>query len=132
MKNKFKKISIEEIPDHIDFEGYYWYSDETKPHVITDEKIDKNIFTELPFVVEANFYSDTEKLSIQVKNIDGQYYVGMVHLASIDNAQEYIAHDLDDINRFKMVEAWEEQEDELLEGMKVLVPSWTAFAGFVK
>lgn len=132
MKNKFNKISIEEIPGNIDFEGYYWYSDKIEPYILDNEIIDKSIFKDLPFVVEANFYSESDKISIQVKNIDGEYHIGMIHLDSTDDAQEYIAHDLEGVKKFRMVEAWEEKEDELLEGMKVLVPSWTAFAGFVK
>jgi CRISPR type III-associated protein (TIGR04423 family) len=135
MENNYKKITIDQIPDNIDFEGYYWYSNERKPEIIDGEKIDKSIFSDLPFVVEANFYSEAEKISIQVKNIDGQYHVGEIKLESIENAAEYIAHDLKGINKFKMVETWEEKEDDkdnLLEGMKVLVPSWTAFAGFIR
>jgi CRISPR type III-associated protein (TIGR04423 family) len=134
MENNYKLITIDQIPDDIDFEGYYWYSDERKPKVIDSEKIDKSIFSDLPFVVEANFYSKSEKISIQVKNIDGQYHIAEIHLESIEGATEYIAHDLGGINKFKMVEAWKEKDDEdnLLEGMKVLVPSWTAFAGFIK
>lgn len=132
MENKFKKISIEEVPDNIEFEGYYWYSDEIKPRILNNEIIDKSIFKDLPFVIEANFYSASHKISLQVKNIDGEYHIGMIHLDSVDDVQEYISHDLDGVKKFRMVEAWEEKEDELLEGMKVLVPSWNAFAGFIK
>jgi CRISPR type III-associated protein (TIGR04423 family) len=133
MENNYQKITIDQIPDNIDFEGYYWYSNERKPMVIDGEKIKKSIFSDLPFVVEANFYSEAEKISIRVKNIDGQYHIGKIKLESTDNATTYIAHDLDGIKKFKMVEVWEEDdEDDLLEGMKVLVPSWAAFAGFIK
>lgn len=132
MENKFKPISIQEIPDNIEFEGYYWYSDEIKPCIINGGIIDKSIFKDLPFIIEANFYAASHNISIQVKNIDGEYHIGMIRLDSINEVQEYIAHDLEGVKKFRMVEAWEEKEDELLEGMKVLVPSWSAFAGFIK
>ena len=51
--------------------------------------------------------------------------------------KHYIAHRLTDkggksITQYKMMEAWEEIEDPLLEGMKTLKPTWAAFCGFVK
>ena len=135
VKNIFQKITIKEIPD-FDFEGYYWYSNERRPKRVLGGKIDQSIFSDLPFVIEANFFSKKENVSIQVKNIDGDYYILQFNLSSIQDhhlidKQDYIAHDLVDIKKYKMMEAWEERSDELLEGMKTLVPSWTAFVGFI-
>ena len=136
MENIFQKISIADIPDH-KFEGYYWYSNAEEPQVIGEEKIDVSIFTKLPFVIEANFYAKKENVSIQVKNIEGNYQVYCCNLNELPEnnhceRQEYIAHDLGSVEKYIMLEAWEEKEDELLEDMKTLVPAWTAFVGFVK
>ena len=129
MKNRYKKINIEDIPEG-NFDGYYWYSNKTKPEIISKKKIDKNKFTQLPFVIEANFYSNETETSIQIKNIDGKYHIASIDLKSCKSgAQNYIGHYIG--QDFQVVEAWEEKEDELLEGMITEVPLWTAFKGFV-
>ncbi len=130
MKSRYKKINIEDIPEG-KFDGYYWYSNESKPEIISDEGIDKSKLTKLPFVIEANFYSKESEISIQIKNIDGKYDIAIIDLKDcVTEPQLYIGHDIN--QDFQVVEAWEEVEDELLEGMKTQVPSWTAFKGFVK
>jgi CRISPR type III-associated protein (TIGR04423 family) len=136
MDKVFQKIEIEEIPDY-EFQGYYWYSNQKKPEHFLSKKIDKSIFSKLPFVIEANFFAENENVSIQVKNIDGNYNISLINLnllsdPNLCDKHEYIAHDLGDVKKYRMFEAWEEKADILLEGMKTLVPSWTAFAGFVK
>jgi CRISPR type III-associated protein (TIGR04423 family) len=135
MDKVFQKITIEEIPDY-EFQGYYWYSNQREPEYFLSKKIDLSIFSKLPFVIEANFFAKNENVSIQVKNIDGNYYISLINLNLISDPnlcdkQEYIAHDLGDVKKYKMIEAWEEKADDLLEGMNTLVPSWTAFAGFI-
>ncbi len=135
MKNKYKQIEINEIPAG-NFEGYYWLSDKSKPELIFNKEIDKTKFSQLPFVVEANFYSEKMEKSIQIKNIDGEYKCAIIDLSDCEyEAQKYIGHDLEyNKNHFDyfVVEAWEEKADELLEGMKTKVPSWVAFKGFVE
>jgi CRISPR type III-associated protein (TIGR04423 family) len=134
MKTAYQLIKIEKIPDY-DFEGYYWFSNANQPIVKHQGGIDQSIFKPMPFIIEANFYARKEKISIQVKNIDGRYHVAQIDLNNLDNnkcdKQDYIAHDLGDIQSFRMIEAWEEEkENNLLEGMTTLVPTWAAFAGF--
>ena len=126
--NKYKKISIEEIPSG-NYEGYYWFSDESKPVVIRNKDIDKSIFKKLPFVVEANFYSKQEDISIQVKNIDGDYHVAMIDVKDTE-AKKYVGHDIG--CDFLLVEAWEDKKDPLLENMTTKVPTWAAFKGFIE
>ena len=128
MENRYKQISIEQIPSG-NYEGYYWLSNAPKPDVIKDADIDKSKFGVLPFVVEANFYCKDTETSIQVKNIDGVYHVAQIDVKDCD-AVKYIGHDID--ADYYVVEAWEEEDDEFLEGMKTQVPSWTAFKGFVE
>jgi CRISPR type III-associated protein (TIGR04423 family) len=137
MSKYYNKISTDEIPTDVLFEGYYWYSNASKPVILNGESLDSlSIFNDLPFVVEANFYSKQEKMSIQVKNIDGTYHIAKIDLNLpndfVKEENFYIPHDIKitGMQKYKMVEAWEEVEDDLMEGMKVLVPSWTAFSGF--
>jgi len=133
MINAYQPITIKEIPENILFEGYYWYSNEHSPTIITHEIVQQSWFKELPFVIEAHFYSSAEQISMQVRNIDGVYHVAKIDLSRlIDITHDiafYIGHDLGGRN-FEMIHAWEPQVDELLAGMETLIPTWTAFAGF--
>lgn len=134
MNNLYQIISIDQIPQDILFEGYYWYSDQQKPEIILSPSIlQHGWFTELPFVVEANFYSQVAQISIQVKNIDSQYVVAKIDLSRLNEIEydrtTYIGHDLGG-KGYTMIEAWVPQGDELLEDMESLIPAWSAFAGF--
>ena len=134
MSKQYNRITIDQIPDNINFEGYYWYSNAKTPETIHKATIDKSWFTDLPFVIEANFYAREEQVSIQIKNIDGQYHVARIDLNenNLKNAQKYAGHDIEGLN-YQMVEAWENVEEDVNElKMNVLRPTWTAFAGFIK
>lgn len=134
MESTYKIIMIQDIPPNIKFDGYYWYSDKKKPTCIESDYIQQEWFTALPFVVEANFYSREENVSLQIKNTDGEYKVALIDLNKLEgivlDTREYIGHDLGNRN-LKMIEAWESKAFDILEGMNTLVPSWTAFAGFI-
>ncbi len=134
MNSAYQSIRISEIPKDILFEGYYWYSNDKSPKLIpTPEPIQQSWFTELPFVIEANFYSQAQQISIQIRHWDGVYHVGKIDLSQLDKIIHdkvlYIGHDLAGHN-IEMIEAWEAYPYELLEGMETLVPTWAAFAGF--
>ena len=128
-----QSISIQDLHTDVPFEGYYWYSNAQKPQIITDEPIQPGWFTELPFVVEANFYSSDVKLSIQVRHVDGQYQVVRMDLNQLDaiphETKTYLGHDLDGRD-FQVIEAWQPEPDAFCDNMPVLVPAWTAFVGF--
>lgn len=130
-----QRIDIDDINFDLNYEGYYWYSNKSKPEIA--ERISKEIFTKLPFIVEGNFYCAEREISISIKNIDGEYRVYQASLNGLPikqkSVQDYIAHDLKGIKKIKIVQFWEESgPDELLENMTTLVPSWQAFAGFIK
>jgi CRISPR type III-associated protein (TIGR04423 family) len=134
MSNVFKSIKISEIPSNILFEGYYWYANDKSPKIIsTPGLIQQSWFSQSPFVVEANFYAESEQISIQVRHWDGVYHTVLIDLANLDGITfdkvSYIGHDLGGRN-FEMIEAWEPRPDKFLEDMETLVPTWTAFAGF--
>jgi CRISPR type III-associated protein (TIGR04423 family) len=140
MKGTYTSITKDALKEQSEllgqaFSGYYWYSDKTEPEKIDNQAIKEAWFTELPFIVEANFYCEKAGISIQVKHIDGQYRIGIINLKStpdhLKTEQEYIAHDLPDIKAFKLVQGWDEEVDPLLEGMKTRVPTWIAFTGFI-
>jgi CRISPR type III-associated protein (TIGR04423 family) len=135
MNPVYQPITISEIPEDILFEGYYWYSNDKSPKIIsTPEPIQQSWFTELPFVVEADFYAKAEQISIQVRHWDSVYHTAKIDLTQLDEITydkvSYIGHDLGGRN-FEMIEAWEPRPDKLLEGMETLVPTWAAFAGFI-
>lgn len=135
MSKAFRNIEVHEIPGDILFEGYYWYSNAKIPEVIPQEPIKKGWFKEMPFIIEANFYSREKKLSIQVRHVDGKYHVARIDLdhadaSLLDGPVTYLGHDLKGLD-YQVVEAWEPKPDPLCDGMEVLQPSWTAFVGFV-
>lgn len=130
-----KKIEVEDINFDLDYEGYLWCSNESAPKQVN--KISRDDFTTLPFIVEGNLYSAKDKISVRVGNIDGAYFITQGIVKDLPEEQitrqEFVAHKLDGIAKVKMIQYWEESEkDELLEGMKTLKPSWSAFVGFIK
>jgi CRISPR type III-associated protein (TIGR04423 family) len=139
MKERHKTITLADIPTDVIFDGYLWLSNATKPITMKAERVDNSLFEKLlPFVVEGNLWSEELSLSIQIRNVDGAYIVQQFDLTGsdqdplLDDKEDYLAHDLDGIAKYRVVEAWqEEQQDKILAGMKTLVPAWTAFKGFV-
>lgn len=130
-----KKINIDDIDFNLDYEGYIWYSNDRKPKV--NPKITKEDFKILPFIIEGNLYCKDKNISISIKNYDGKYHVYQVELNNFSKdqftEQQYLSHGLNGVSKLKMLHYWKESEpDELLAGMKTLLPSWQAFAGFIK
>ena len=136
-----KPITIDEIDYTVSYKGYVWYSGERQP-IFIDRQIDATDFdpaakgkTNSLFVVESNLYASAQKRSISIRYVDGQYLIHQFDLANIDpellTSQRYKSHRLNGIQFVKMMQYWDEVEDELLEGMKTLVPTWTVFVGFV-
>lgn len=136
MKERHKDITLAAIPVDIAFDGYLWLSNATKPKTMKSERVDMTLFRKLPFVVEGNLWSEELSLSIQIRNVDGEYFVHQFDLSDSEDdklleEKEYLAHDLDGVGKYRVVEAWKEYRDEMLAGMATLVPAWTAFKGFV-
>jgi CRISPR type III-associated protein (TIGR04423 family) len=130
-----KKITIQDIDFNLNYEGYYWYSNKKKPVILHEQPISAATFTEIPFIVEGNFYCKSKNISINIKNIDGEYCIYRADLSDLPSTQcqkqQYIAHDLAGVSHFTMLEYWAESApDPLLENMTTLVPAWSAFIGF--
>lgn len=154
MQNRYKRITFgspewEEILKH-QYQGYYWYSDASTPEQIEDAPIVADKFSDMPFVVEANFYCVAQAWSIQIKNIDGNYQVAKMDLSGLDLESEgtadydvidYFAHRIADYSHYRVVEAWRVVDLDVRtsetgnkpsspETMTTLEPAWTAFCGF--
>lgn len=135
--NRYTSISVEQIPVDIEFDGYLWFSDQQKPTMLMNQRLNMALFKKLPFIIEGNLWSKERQLSVNIRNFDGQYLITSFDLSNSSEdilleEKNYIAHDLEGVTKFQVIEAWEEKEDEALAGMKTLVPSWTAFKGFIK
>jgi CRISPR type III-associated protein (TIGR04423 family) len=136
MKERHKAITLADIPVDVAFDGYLWLSNATKPKTMKSERVDMTLFQKLPFIVEGNLWSEELSLSIQIRNVDGEYFLHQFDLSDSEHdklldEKEYLAHDLDGVGKYRVVEAWKEHRDEMLAGMVTLVPAWTAFKGFV-
>ena len=130
-----KRINVEDIDFSLSYEGYLWYSDAAKPEQKTN--ISKEDFKTIPFIVEGNLYSKEKEISISISFRDGEYFIYSAELKGLNDdqltRQEYVAHDLNGIKKIKMIQYWEESNpDELLAGMRTLLPAWRAFTGFIK
>jgi CRISPR type III-associated protein (TIGR04423 family) len=129
-----KRVQLNEIDLSKSYTGYYWFSDKESPTVIRQEKITLDMFTELPFIVEANFVSD-DGTSISIKNIDGVYEAFQVYLHDLPEdqitRQSFLAKTSLGVKAIKMVIFWDKDtETTYTGGMPELIPQWKAFAGF--
>ena len=85
-----KKINLEQFPFELAFEGYCWYSNASKPIVFNDEILTKDLFTLLPFIVEGNLYSEEKGISINIKNIDGDYLITQAQIKTLITSHQQL------------------------------------------
>ena len=124
------------------YQGYYWMSDQTSPHLI-DEK--KSFSLELdntvnPFVIEAQLYNENENISYSVKYIDGEYIIMKYDLNVLMKKTNHTKVDELLFNSHRMNgkilifnRFWHEADDcnNNLCGMKYLEPKEMVFKGFL-
>lgn len=119
------------------YDGWYWLSNANMPKMLNREKFDEALLAKLPFVIEAHLYDAATQTSISIKNVDGAYRIIQYQLKDLDGYEvlerSYVGHRLHQegpqpILKFK--EVWKEEPDILCNGMKTLVPYFTAFVGF--
>ena len=126
---------LSEIPNLV-FLGYIWMSDKSEPTILNNETHDFSNVDENPFIIEANLFAEKENISVNIKHIDGKYYISIIELNDLPENAEitekvYLANPaLSKTKKLVFKECWQEVEDELCENMKVLKPTWTAFTGF--
>ena len=124
-----KSIQLDEIPQGL-YEGYYWYSDKEEPTLIKNEEIKKDWFSLLPFIIEGNFYSKSDQISIQVTNHGEGYHITRFDLSQMQETPKVrIGHRLAGKNLL-VIEGWTKQADDNLENFETYQPAWLAFAGF--
>lgn len=132
--------TMTDIPKKDKFYGYYWMSDQKKPEVLHGKEFDIALDPGAnPFVIEALLFDG--KTSYSVKYVDGKYIVVETDLSKTDldsgtfAKHTFLANRMDKEKKeeiwLKFYQQWVEKEDDLCEGMKVLVPGKLIFAGFV-
>ncbi len=131
MKNNSIKI-IDYINSLDGYEGYVQFShrpiDKEKDIFYGGKKVE--VSDEAGFVYAAHFCNGTE--SISIRQINDSWPVSVTDISGADesNTQEYLT-DIEAFGRkVKMVQIWEEIEDEFCEGMKVNKLQKVVFGGF--
>jgi len=129
------KKTREEIIDYInalkDYQGYVQFS-----HRPIDKDrdifIDKNpkVENENGFTYEAHFYNGKD--TITIKQINEYWLVDETKDIPLSDIQSYITEIKNFNYRVRMAQIWEEENDELCEGMKVKRLKRVVFAGFEK
>lgn len=133
-----RKITQDDIDYTKSYTGYLWYSDEPNPRVFPPEAMSVSLFTELPFILEGYLYSPDEGgICINIKNIDGEYYINEAKLKDVDQSKieryTFLTSPVFEsmgIKKFKAIQFWSADKDEFCENMEVLQPTWIAFEGF--
>lgn len=130
----FKKIEISDLDKYKGdpFEGYLWYSDQQKPKTFNDTTEDLSLLlTDLPFVVEGRIFYPTQKRSLHIQNMDGEYLIGRVELNDSSHDATWPAHRMESgITKLKIKIGSALLPDPLNPPFKVNTPSWRAFVGF--
>ena len=138
MKNKYlyeeKEILIKDINKLQGYQGYVQFSDtKIRECDIFEEFQDIKLTPTDGFIFEAHFYSEIEKKSIAIKQINDSWLVSTTILPADltqDNTQEYLT-DIQDFNyKVKIAQIWEEVKDNLCENMPVKKLEKIVFAGF--
>lgn len=138
-----KTERINNIPSGTTYQGYYWMSDATDPVLVKDaipeflSRLDANAN---PFIIEAQLFDYSNRLSYSVKYVDGSY---IAHRQEVkESLKDVEAGKYDHITlkknyanrmpglRLCFFQYWKEKPDMLCEGMNVLQPAEMAFVGF--
>lgn len=129
-----KYIKIKDIPQDINYEGYLWMSDSDTPQMVNLGGILKEMSDENnPFIVEGQLYAKNEGLSFSIRYVDGKHVVVSYDLNAGDDCYDeksFVANRLSNVSRILFRQYWKAQQDELCEGMAVLVPAGFVFVGF--
>ncbi len=133
-----KSITIDAIPKDGNYEGYLWRSDCRTPEIVNGE-FKGNQLDKLPFVIEGWLYDKEQQVSIQIRNLDGQYFITQYDLENLKKEgselkpQSYIAYRLNGISKVQFSCLWqEEKQEETLADFTTLVPKAHIFTGFAK
>lgn len=83
------------------------------------------------FILEAHFFKEDEKKSISIRQVNNTYklFDRVLSDEELNNAIKYKAKTNKEV---KIIQLWEEKEDQNCEDLKVLKPTIQLFAGFEK
>lgn len=125
--------------------GYYWLSDATDPEVLSGKAEEIELLNNLrekisnpaanPFVIEAQLYDSTNKRSISIKYVDGEYVIKDYSLGSLDKdckivEKSYVANRMPSL-KLLFRQYWRPIKDEYCNNnMEVLQPAEMVFIGF--
>lgn len=131
------KKTREEVITYINalqgYQGYVQFShrpiDKTKDIFYDGKKVE--IQNEDGFIYEAHFCNDIK--SISIKQLNDSWMVSETDITNIkeEDTQIYLT-DVENLPSVKMVQIWEEKEDEFCEDMKVKKLQKVVFKGFKK
>lgn len=140
--------------EHIEaakYVGYLWYSNEKEPKVFDGSEMVPEINLDEkknPFIIEGNLWDGRK--SIMIRYVDGEYIVRITkvneeELKGISSSQvygsknhpattrkDYLAHRIGRVKCLSFLQYWQEEPDDMCEGMCVLRPSKLVFIGFDK
>jgi CRISPR type III-associated protein (TIGR04423 family) len=122
------------IPN-LNYEGYIWFSDQTKPIVLNNEKFDFNSIKLNPFIVEGLLFNRESNISIHILHT-GTYNISKYELDKISSKnileEEYLPHRIENIEKVCFKQIWEEKNDPNCEEFPVLTITALVFCGFKK
>ncbi len=126
MKFKENTELVEYINKLDSYQGYVQFSDRPIEDTWTTPS-NIHIDTKDGFVYEAHFCN--EKESISIKQINDSWLVSITDISNIPNedTETYFAFE----KNVKMAQVWEDEADELCDGMNVKKLKKVVFAGFV-
>jgi len=139
------------------YEGWIWESDKLNPHVIdTSSDLEtqlqaKGIAFQLndnditfddnknPFVIEGMLWNAETKTSVSIKYVDGKHIINTHEVKEEDlkgsetaSVKMFMTHRIKEFKSLKMLQYWEEKEDEKCLKFKSLQPGRLVFIGFNK
>jgi len=135
-----------DIPKESKYEGYLWMSDADKPTVFNDIKPESQYLTidaitnsSNPFMVEGHLYCKDNNKSYSIKYVDGEHIVVEYDLDHIPDTwvsdekkdlKKFVVNRMDGVSKLRFRQYWKPENDELCEGMDVLVTAAFVFVGF--
>lgn len=118
------------------YQGYYWMSDETAPHLLNGEPFTLQLNNDTnPFVIEAQLYNDNG-ISYSIKYFDGNYLIHKYDTNQLAKQANTIVDTLIfnghrmEGKALKFNRYWREVSDDLLCGLTTLEPKEFVFIGF--
>ena len=117
------------------YQGYLWWNNKKSPSVFSGKELVKvNLTNGQEYVVEGLLWDEKKHQSYTIRHVDGKHLVIGVKLTKemeeMSDLGEYLSNKFAGYPKLLFRQLWQEEQDPLCEGMKVLVPGRTIFVGF--